>query len=110
MKTSVRWRFPREGWAEYVAGHGSAARIFRSDVPILHFYTDFEAFVRQKNRRHSSLREPPLAATIAGVLFFKEPVHGPFDAPEEFLGEEQTNFVGIGNLGRAAFFLLSSSP
>src|SRR5205807_10513860 len=47
---------------------------------------------------------------VSGVLFFKEPVHRPFDALEEILRKEQTNFVGIGNCGRAALLFLSSSP
>src|SRR5262249_45488596 len=57
------------------------------------------------------LGEAPLATAVAGILFFEEPVHGPLKALEEFLGKEQTNFVRIGNFGRAVLFLffLSSS-
>src|SRR5262249_30466648 len=73
-----------------------------------HFYADFQTFVRQENRHHRSLREPPFAPAVAGVLFFKEPVHRPFDTLEEILSKEQTNLVRIGNLGRPAFFLSSS--
>src|SRR5207249_8147502 len=59
-----------------------------------------------ENRRQGGLREPPFASTVASILFFKEPVHRPFDAFEEILSKEQTNFVGIGNFVWAALFLL----
>ena len=109
IKARIWCRFPRDGWSDGEAVQGIAACVFDSQIPILHFYADFQAFVRQENRRHRSLREAPLASTIPGVLFFKEPVHCPFDAPEELLSKKQTNFVGIGNLGRTALFLFSSS-
>ncbi len=54
----------------------------------------------------SGLRETPFPSAIARIFFFEEPVHGPLDVLAEILGEEQTNFVGVGNFGRAALFLL----
>src|SRR4029077_6593352 len=105
----MRGRFPRDGWTEHEAVHGIAAGVFRGDILIFHFYADFQTFVRQENRDHSSLREAPLAPTVAGVLFFEEPVHGPLDVLAEILCQEQTNFVGVGNLGRSALFFFSSS-
>src|SRR5207253_6922547 len=58
---------------------------------------------------HGALGEAPLAAAVAGVLFFEEPVHGPFHVLAKILGQQQTKFVGIGNLWRATFFLSSRS-
>src|SRR5437660_3158888 len=106
VKARTCCRFPRDCWTDGETVHGIAARVLRRDILIFHFYADFQAFVRQENRHHRSLREAPLAPTVPGVLFFKEPVHGPFDALEEILGKEKTNFVRIGNLGWSAFFLL----
>ena len=83
-----------------------AACIFDGGILIFHFYADFQTLVRQENRSHGGLRETPFAAAIAGILFFEEPVHGPLDVLAEILGEKQTKFVGIGNFGRAALFLL----
>src|SRR5205814_10257329 len=99
-------RFPCNGWAEDETVHGIAACVFRGNILIFHFYSDFQTLVRQENWNHRSLREAPLASTVSSILFFKEPVHRPFDAIEEFLSKEQTNFVGIGNPGWAALFLL----
>src|SRR5262249_6224426 len=85
------------------------ARVFRSDILIFHFDANFQAFVRQKNRRHRSLRETPFAPAVASIFFFKEPVHCPFDASEELLGKKQPDFVRVGDLGRTALFFLSSA-
>src|SRR5207245_7103321 len=73
------------------------------------FYANFQTLVRQEERQQHALGKAPVAAAVAGILFFKEPVHGPFKALSEILSEEQTKFVGIRNLGRAALFLLFSS-
>ncbi len=109
VQASLRRRFPRDGWTDCKAVYGIAARILRRDIPIFHFYSDFRAFVRHENGCQRSLREAPLAPTVAGVLFFKEAVHGPFNALEEILGKEQTDFIGVRDLWRAALFLFSSS-
>ena len=105
----MRRRFPRDCWTDNETVHRIATRVLRCDILVFHFDADFQAFVRQENGNHRSLRETPLPPAVAGILFFKKPVHGPFDALEELLGEKQTNFVRIGNFGRAALFLLSSS-
>src|ERR1700730_16866748 len=109
VQASLRCRFPRDGWPDGETVQRIAACIFDRQIPIFHFYADFQTLVRQENRRHRSLRETPFAATVAGVLFFKEPVHRPFDMLAEILSKEQTNFVSVGKLGWAALFL-SSSP
>src|SRR5262249_3002228 len=107
VQSSLRGRFPRDCWTEHEAVHGIAACVFRRDILIFHFYADFQAFVRQENRRQCRLRETPFTSAIAGILLFKKPVHGPFDSFEEILREKQTNFVGIGNLGWAALLFFS---
>src|SRR5215831_6209033 len=86
-----------------------AACIFDGQILIFHFQADFQTLVRQENRSHRSLREAPLAPPIAGIFFFEEPVHRPFDTSEKFLSEKQAYFVGIWNLGRTTLLLLSSS-
>src|SRR5207249_8093649 len=101
---------PREGRTNDEAVQWIAARVFRGDILIFHFDADFQALVRQENGSHDSLREAPLAPTVAGIFFFEKPVHGPFKSPGEFLSKKQTKFVGIGNLGWSAFFLLFSLP
>ena len=71
----------------------------------------FRRSLGKRTGSHRGLRETPLAATVAGILFFEEPVHGPLDVLAEILREEQTNFVGIGNFWAARFFFfLFSSP
>ena len=109
VQASLRCRFPRDGWADGETVQRIAACIFDGQIPIFHFYADFQTLVRQENRSHGGLRETPFAPAVAGILFFKEPVHGPLDVLAEILSKEQTNFVGIGNLGRTALFLFFSS-
>src|SRR5262249_17861864 len=109
IETSVRRRFPCHCWPEHETVHGIAACVLCRDVSVLHFYAKLEPLVRQENWRHRSLRKTPLSATVAGVLFFEEPVHGPLDATKKFLRQKQPNFVGIGNLWRAALFLFASA-
>src|SRR6266480_2543979 len=99
-------RFPCNGWTDDKTVQGIPARVFDGEILIFHFYADFQALVRQEDGSHGALGEAPFAAAVAGVLFFEEPVHGPLNALAEILGEEQTKFVGIGNFGRSAFFLL----
>src|SRR6266487_1849053 len=99
-------RFPCDCWTDDETVHGIAACLFDGEILILHFYADFQTLVGQENGSHGALGEAPFAAAVAGVLFFEEPVHGPLNALAEILGEKQTKFVGIGNFGRPAFFLL----
>src|SRR5262249_8040389 len=110
IKPGACCRFPSHGWTDDETVHGIAACVFGGDVLIFHFYANLQPFVRQKNRYHRSLREAPLASAVPSILLFEEPVHRPFEAIEELLSKEQTNFVGIGNLGRAALFFFFSSP
>src|SRR5438552_1415974 len=109
IQASLRCRFPRDCWTDDKTVHGIAACVFDGEILIFHFYADFQALVGQENGSHDALGEAPFAAAVAGVLFFEEPVHGPLKALAGILGEEQTKFVGIGNLGRSALFLLSLS-
>src|SRR6266496_4836833 len=102
-------RFPCDCWTDDETVHGIAACVFDGEILILHFYADFQSLVGQENGSHGALGEAPFAAAVAGVLFFEEPVHGPFHALAEILGEEQTKFVSIGNFGGSALFLLSLS-
>src|SRR6266487_5641907 len=106
IQASLRCRFPRNGRTDDETVHGIAACVFDGEILILHFYADFQTLVGQENGSHGALGEAPFAAAVAGVLFFEEPVHGPLNALAEILGEKQTKFVGIGNFGRPAFFLL----
>src|SRR5437764_14231540 len=80
--------------------------VFDGKILILHFETDLKSFAFQQDRNTSTLGEPPFSAAIAGVFFFEEPVHGPFDAIAEILSEQEPKFVSIGYLGRAALFFL----
>src|SRR5437016_2510731 len=102
-------RFPCDAWTDDESVNGIAARVFDGEILIFHFYADFQTLVRQENGSHGALREAPFAAAVAGILLFEEPVHGPLKALAEILGEEQTKFVGIGNLGRSALFFFSLS-
>ena len=86
--------------------HGIAACVFDGEILIFHFYADFQALVRQENGSHGALGEAPFAAAVAGVLFFEEPVHGPFHVLAKILGQQEPKFVGIGDLWRSTFFLL----
>src|SRR5437899_525448 len=109
IQASLRCRFPRDCWTDDKTVHGIAPCVFDGEIFIFHFYADFQALVRQENGSHDALREAPFAAAVAGILLFEEPVHGPLKALAEILGEEQTKFVGIGNLGRSALFFFSLS-
>src|SRR5437773_7780936 len=106
IQASLRCRFPRDCWTDDKTVHEIAACVFDGEILIFHFYADFQTLVRQENGSHDALGEAPFAAAVAGVLLFEEPVHGPLKALAEILGEEQTKFVGIGNFGRSALFLL----
>ena len=86
--------------------HRIASGIFDTEIFILHFHTYFEPFLFQQNRKGRALSEPPFSAAIASILFFEEPVHGPFDAITKILRKQEPKFVGIGHLGRAALFFL----
>src|SRR6266403_957032 len=89
---SLRGRFPRDGWADGETVQRIAPCIFDGQIPIFHFYSDFQTLVGQENGSHDALGKTPFAAALA-----------------EILGEEQTKFVGIGNFGWSALFLLFSS-
>src|SRR5437870_3423082 len=108
IQASLRRRFPCHGWTDDKTVQGIATCVFDGEIFIFHFYADFQALVRQKNGSHGALGKAPLAAAVAGVLFFEEPVHGPFHVLAKILGQQQAEFVGIGNFGRATFFFLSS--
>src|ERR1051326_621669 len=109
VEPSLRTRFPRDGWADGETVHGIAACVLRCDIPVFHFYSDLQILVTEQNRRYSSLGKTPFTPPVAGVLFFEEPVHGPFDAFEKILCEKQTQFIRIGNFGRTALFLFFSA-
>src|SRR4029077_3567939 len=84
--------------------HRIASGIFDGEIFILHFHTYFEPFLFQQNREGGALSEPPFPATIAGIFFFEEPVHRPFDMLPEILSQQEPKFVSIGYLGRATLF------
>src|SRR2546430_14777381 len=86
--------------------HRIAPGIFDREILILHFETYLQSFVFQTNRNTSALGEAPFPAAIAGIFFFEEPVHRPFDAIAEILSEQEPKFVSIRYLGRAALFFL----
>src|SRR5256886_14085564 len=86
--------------------HRIAPGIFDREILILHFETYLQSFVFQTNRNTGALGEPPFPAAIAGIFFFEEPVHGPFDAIAEILSQQEPKFVSIGDLGRATLFFL----
>src|SRR6266550_744813 len=101
-------RFPCDAWTDDESVNGIAARVFDGEILIFHFYANFQTLVRQENGSHGALGEAPLAAAVAGVLFFEEPVHGPFHVLAKILGQQKPKFVGIGDLWRSTFFLLSA--
>ena len=68
VQASLRGRFPRNGWADGETVQRIAARIFDGDVLIFHFYTDFQALVRQK-KGSSRPGENPFASTVSASLF-----------------------------------------
>src|SRR2546430_17376195 len=86
--------------------HRIAPGIFDREILILHFETYLQSFVFQTNRNTGALGEPPFPAAIAGIFFFEEPVHRPFDAITEILSEQEPKFVSVRYLRRAALFFL----
>src|SRR6266550_7922478 len=86
--------------------HRIASGIFDSEIFILHFHTYFEPFLFQQNRKGVALSEPPFSAAVAGVFFFEEPVHRPFDTLPEILSQQEPKFVGIRYFGRATLLFL----
>src|SRR4030095_12320528 len=83
-----------------------AARIFDREILILHLHAYLQPFLVEQNGHGGALSESPFPAAIAGVLFFEEPVHRPFDPFTEILREKETKFVSIRDFGRALFFFL----
>ena len=86
--------------------HRIAPRIFDREILILHFETYLQSFAFQKNRNTGALGEPPFSAAIAGIFFFEEPVHRPFDMLPEILSQQEPKFVSIRYFGRATLLFL----
>src|ERR1700719_4570579 len=53
--------------------------------------------MEEMNRGYDAIGNSPFAASVARGFLLEEGVHCPFDFVEEIFGQEQSQFVGVGD-------------
>jgi hypothetical protein len=97
IEARIATRLPCGGRADNKAVIGSSAAFLVAEAAELKLDASFELFVRKKKWSEHTLRDAPFTAAVASDFLFEKGIQRPFKAAEEFLRQEKSQFISVGN-------------